>query len=185
MNYLHPQSPTTPSTPTSPGAPSFPPAGAAPKTPGSTTNTAGPAPAPSLTARRSARSPDFDGKLREMALPLAPLVQLTTGRVHPAFPASLLGFWLLTDAQLESLAGFYHQRTPGPYSAHYPCPVAWDPAAPLAAKRRRIGRFIGLRGCESPAAVRGEDDILDEARAARLAEDSGDEALRRKLWWYN
>ncbi|KAI5866836.1 hypothetical protein GGS23DRAFT_552344 [Durotheca rogersii] len=135
-----------------------------------------------------------------MALPLAPLVQLTTGEVHPAFPGTLLHFWLLTDSQLEALAHFYHQRTPCPWTRHYPCPVRWASDAPLEEKRRRLGRFIGLRGCESPLvllpssptaaapadsaapALLSEDDILEEARAARLAEE--ERIWRGKHPWF-
>ncbi|KAI0141472.1 hypothetical protein BJ166DRAFT_503598 [Pestalotiopsis sp. NC0098] len=118
-----------------------------------------------------------------MALPLAPLVQLTTGRVHPSFPSTLLRFWLLTDAELEGLAHFYHQRTPCRWTFHYPCPVAWDQGLALEEKRRRIGKFIGLRGCETPVRVRSEDEIMEEARRAREREEE-DEVWRRKLHWY-
>lgn len=76
-----------------------------------------------LGGRRAATNPAFKQKLEQMALPLAPLVQLTTGYIHPAFPGTLLNFWLLTDEQLEELAHFYHQRTPCQYTFHYPCPV--------------------------------------------------------------
>ncbi|EAA36219.1 hypothetical protein GE21DRAFT_875 [Neurospora crassa] len=103
-----------------------------------------------LTTRRSLLSPTFASKLRQLALPLAPLVQLTSGTVHPEFPQTLLNFWLLTDDQLDRLASFYHQRTPCQWTAHYPCPVSWPAGMGIEEKRRRIGRFIGLRGCESP-----------------------------------
>ncbi|KAJ3494158.1 hypothetical protein NLG97_g4260 [Lecanicillium saksenae] len=140
------------------------------------------------TSTLLARNPALAHKLRQMALPLSPLVQLTTGA-------------------LESLAAFYHQATPkgarpSPWAAQYPCPVRWRSDAPLEDKRRRMGRFIGLRGCESPVdiaapaavamacsspsvaaaasspAVKTEEEIAREARMARLAAD--DEALRRK-----
>ncbi|KND90161.1 hypothetical protein TOPH_05097 [Tolypocladium ophioglossoides CBS 100239] len=127
-----------------------------------------------------------------MALPLSPLVQLTTGAVHAHFPRTVLQFWLLTDAQLESLATFYHQRSPSPWSAQYPCPVVWRSDLPLEEKRRRMGKFIGLRGCDVDvhvhhpgemaaaimgAGVRSEDDIAGEARLAAADED----VWRRKL----
>jgi hypothetical protein len=138
----------------------------------------------------------FADKLRHMALPIAPLVQLTTGAVHPRFPDTILAFWLLTDGELEALAHFYHQSTPGRWSAHYPCPILWDSAACLEDKRRRIGRFIGLRGCDSPAAAaaaaaalaaaaawrRSEEEIAAEARRARERDDE-EEVWRRKLPW--
>ncbi|KAI1455726.1 hypothetical protein F4805DRAFT_264742 [Annulohypoxylon moriforme] len=136
---------------------------------------------PLLSDRRAAKNAAFREKLRQMALPLAPLVQLTTGEIHPSFSGSLLNFWLLTDAQLEELAHFYHQRTPCRWTFHYPCPIAWSSAMPLEEKRRRIGRFIGLRGCETPIRIKSEDEIREEARQARIAEE--EEVWRRKLYF--
>ncbi|KAI1501764.1 hypothetical protein F5X99DRAFT_408783 [Biscogniauxia marginata] len=158
-------------------------------------------PAPSqLGPRRAAKNAAFREKLRQMALPLAPLAQLTTGAVHPAFPGTLLNFWLLTDGELEELAHYYHQRTPSRYTLHYPCPIAsWSSDLPLEEKRRKIGRFIGLRGCQTPPPPppppqqqqqqqlrpRSEAELLDEARRARIAaEEEEDEVWRRKLPWY-
>ncbi|XXG94653.1 hypothetical protein Hte_000910 [Hypoxylon texense] len=143
-------------------------------------------PRPTLIGHRRAanKSSAFQAKLEQMALPLAPLVQLTTGEIHPSFPGTLLNFWLLTDAELEALAHFYHQRTPCRWTFHYPCPIAWSSDMPLEEKRRRIGRFIGLRGCETPIRVRPEREVEEEARAAR-ARDEEEEIWRRKLRWYN
>ena len=136
-------------------------------------------------ARRAASNPAFESKLRQMRLPLAPLVQLTTGSVHPAFPETLLSFWLLTDDQLEALASFYHQRTPSVWTSRYPCPVSWPAGLSLEEKRRKIGKFIGLRGCETPVERRRrpetEEEIMEDARRARLAEE---EEVRRKMRWY-
>lgn len=132
-------------------------------------------------ARSGTSNPDFHEKLRLMSLELSPLVQLTTGAVHPDFPRRVVQFWLLTDAQLESLAAFYHQRDVCDLTAQYPCPVRWDSALPLEDKRRRMGRFIGLRGCETPVSLRSEDDIAGDARWARFLED--DERRRRK--WFD
>lgn len=53
---------------------------------------------------------------------------------------------------------------------------------PLEEKRRRIGRFIGLRGCETPIRVKTEDEIMEEARRARIAEE--EDVWRRKLYWH-
>jgi hypothetical protein len=61
--------------------------------------------------------------------------------------------------------------------------IEWRNDATLDEKRRRIGRFIGLRGCESPMVVRTEEDIEREARRVSAREE--DEVLRRKLRWYN
>ncbi|KAI1437548.1 hypothetical protein GGR50DRAFT_45947 [Xylaria sp. CBS 124048] len=135
-----------------------------------------------LGERRAANNKAFKQKLQQMALPLAPLVQLTTGEIHPAFPGTLLNFWLLTDSQLEELAHFYHQRTPGRYTLHYPCPINWSSELSLEDKRRKIGRFIGLRGCESPAHVPTEEQLREEARRARMVDE--DEVWKRKLHWY-
>lgn len=99
-----------------------------------------------VNARRTGRNLALDTKLRQMALPLAPLVQLTSGQVHPAFPTTLLNFWLLTDEQLEEIAHFYHQRTPCQWTRHYPCPITWGEGLTIEEKRRKIGKFIGLRG---------------------------------------
>ena len=136
----------------------------------------------SLGARRAARREAFREKLRQMALPLKPLVQMTTGHVHPAFPVTLLNFWLLTDWELEELAHFYHQRTPSHWTMQYPCPITWGADLPLEEKRRKIGKFIGLRVSASPVYVRTEEEILEEARRARQAEE--EEMWRRKLQWY-
>ncbi|KAL8387660.1 hypothetical protein RB595_009757 [Gaeumannomyces hyphopodioides] len=138
----------------------------------------------SMSERRSAGNPALARKLEQMALPLAPLVQMTTGHVHPAFPGTLLHFWLLTDAQLESLAHFYHQRTPSVWTAQYPCPVRWGPHLTLEEKRRKMGMFIGLRGCESPIVPTAAEDLLDEARRHAAVEDDADDALRRKFGFY-
>jgi hypothetical protein len=77
-------------------------------------------------------------------------VQVDTGRIHPDFPRYLVNFWLLTHVQLDSLATFYHQRHVGPLTFEYPLRVEWPDGMSLEQKRRRFGRFVGLRGCESP-----------------------------------
>ncbi|KAI7787015.1 hypothetical protein LA080_001107 [Diaporthe eres] len=134
-------------------------------------------------SRRADRNEALEAKLRQMSLPLAPLVQLTSGQVHPSFPPTLLNFWLLTDAQLDEIAHFYHQRTPCQWTRHYPCPITWEEGLGIEEKRRKIGKFIGLRGCETPLHIKTEDEIMEEARQARMREDE-DEAARRKLPWY-
>jgi hypothetical protein len=116
-----------------------------------------------------------------MALNLCPLVQLTTGHVHPSFPRTVLQYWLLTDGQLDELAHFYHQHTPCPLKFQYPCPITWHPDLPLEEKRRKMGKFIGLRGCESPASAGFQScDVIrrveDEEQLA-WTEDEG-----TKMW---
>lgn len=134
----------------------------------------------------SQRNPALHAKIVQMALPLAPLVALPTGQKHPAYP-STLNFWLLTSTQLDDLARFYHQRTPGPYTYHYPCPVPWHVSADLETKRRRLARFIGLRGCESQVDGQGhrvrvssEEEIWGEV--VRERERAAEEWLRGKLY---
>lgn len=128
--------------------------------------------------RRIAKNPALQHKLDQMALNLSPLVQITTGCVHPAFPKTVLHFWLLTDQELESLAHFYHQRTPCHFTGQYPCPVNWRSDLSLEEKRRKMGRFIGLRGCESPIWLKTEEEIAEEARLASQAAE--EEMWRRK-----
>ncbi|KAH6685360.1 hypothetical protein F5X68DRAFT_262613 [Plectosphaerella plurivora] len=156
-----------------------------------------------IAARRSAKSPAFREKLRQMTLPLAPLVQMTTGAVHPHFPTTLLKFWLLTESQLDDLALFYHQRTPGPWTSQYPCPITWPAGLKVEEKRRKMGKFIGLRGCVTPTVacpppepawktsdlpsparrwLMSEAEIVDDAQQARFKEDA-DEVLRNKINW--
>lgn len=138
----------------------------------------GPASA-SFIQRKIAGNPEFAQKLDQMRLNLSPLVQITTGYIHPAFPRTVLQFWLLTDHQLEELAHFYHQRTPSHLTGQYPCPVNWNSSLPVEDKRRKIGRFIGLRGCESPIWLKTEEEIAEEARLANSADE--DEMWRRKM----
>ena len=37
-----------------------------------------------------------------------------------------MAFHLLTEAELDSIAHYYHQSTPGPWSEHYPASMNWD-----------------------------------------------------------
>jgi hypothetical protein len=126
--------------------------------------------------------PRLQAKIAQMALPLAPLVRLTTGDIHPSFPETLLQYWLLTDSQLEELAHFYHQRTPCRLTQHYPKPITWDQNLTLEEKRRKWGKFMGFRGCDTPPAIKTEEEIWEEARRARQAEE--DEMWRKKREWY-
>ncbi|KAL8948129.1 MAG: hypothetical protein Q9222_005653 [Ikaeria aurantiellina] len=130
------------------------------------------------TANRSTLQ--FRRKLAHLSTPLAPLLSITSGTSHPAFPATILHYHLLTESQLNELAHHYHQRTPSEYSLGYPMPVVgrwWvrtndasgvDGAA-IDEKRRRFGRFVGLRGCESPNdSDMGEESREREQRAMEL-----------------
>ena len=86
------------------------------------------------------------------------------------------------EAQLDSLADFYHQRHHSQWSTRYPCPISWHERLSMEEKRRKFGKFIGLRGCDTPVPVPAtEDEIIERARQARLAED--EEVWRGKLAW--
>ncbi|KAK3714658.1 hypothetical protein LTR37_007638 [Vermiconidia calcicola] len=65
-------------------------------------------------------------KIATLQLRLAPLVPLPSGPPHPAFPRTLMAFHLLTEDELDSIASYYHQTTPGPWSNHYPATMNWD-----------------------------------------------------------
>ncbi|KAI4103437.1 MAG: hypothetical protein L6R37_003792 [Teloschistes peruensis] len=103
----------------------------------------------------------FRRKLSHLSYPLAPLLSITSGISHPQFPTTILAYHLLTEQQLDELAHWYHQRTPGEWSFYYPLPVVdrwWISSTRgdgngrpgIEDKRRRFGRFVGLGGCESP-----------------------------------
>ncbi|KAH7035048.1 uncharacterized protein B0I36DRAFT_87296 [Microdochium trichocladiopsis] len=124
-----------------------------------------------VAVRRAARNPALQARLRHLSIVLCPLVQMSTGHRHPAFPKTILEYHLLSDAQLDDLAGFYHQRSPSEWSGQYPCPVKWTGTLTTADKRRKFGRFIGLRGCESPIAppyVPSTEEIAEAARQAAM-----------------
>lgn len=95
-------------------------------------------------------NPTLAAKLEQMALPLAPLVELQYGGVHPAFPRTLLLFWLLTNEQLDSLVEFYHQKKTNKFTNLYPQPIrGWNPNMAIGEKQRKVGEFIGIRFCDS------------------------------------
>ncbi|KAL1975194.1 hypothetical protein VTN31DRAFT_3586 [Thermomyces dupontii] len=153
------------------------------------------APAPSKV------HPAFFPTLQHLANPLVPLVSITTGLPHPDFPMSILAFHLLTHEQLDSMARHYHQVWPPvPETFGYPIRIpAWvgtpyEHTVDLETKRRRIGRFIGLRGCESPVktgfgiedGLQNNVDVELEERmerewqeALRRSQQEEDDALRR------
>ena len=123
-----------------------------------------------MTPARIQKSPALSNKISEMRLKLSPLVRITTGHVHPSFPKTLLHYWLLMDSQLDDLALFYHQRpeADGPeagvksrWASQYPKEMGWREGMGLEEKRRRWGKFIGLRGCETPKTERESRDLED------------------------
>lgn len=135
-----------------------------------------------MFASRTCRNPGLDAKIKQMALPLAPLVSLTEGDVHEGFPRTIVNYWLLVEEQLDELAHFYHQRTPGVYTHRYPKTMNWRAGLTLEEKRRKLGKFIGLRGCDTPLVLKSEDEIREDARKARNEEEN--ELWRSKMQWY-
>ncbi|KFA64163.1 hypothetical protein S40285_00845 [Stachybotrys chlorohalonatus IBT 40285] len=120
--------------------------------------------------RRNSKSLVFELKLRQMQMRVSPLVRLDTGTVHPDFPTTMLHFWLLTEHQLDSLAYYYHQAAPNPFWAMYPYPICWDFSMCIETKRMEMAKFIGLR-VSCPYILKTEDEIAEDARMARIAED--------------
>ncbi|CAK4034105.1 Hypothetical predicted protein [Lecanosticta acicola] len=74
------------------------------------------------------RNSQLAKKIATLQLRLAPLVSLPAGPPHPAFPKTLMAFHLLTEDELDSIAHYYHQSTPGPWTNHYPANMNWDKA---------------------------------------------------------
>lgn len=116
-----------------------------------------------------------------MRLSLAPIYPLPTGPPHPHFPLTLLHYHLLTDAQLDALAAYYHQASPpDPWRCHYPMHMNWDKEflqclpveERLAIKRRMFGKFIGLRGCETP--------VEEFEKRVRFLEEKIEREVRRE-----
>ncbi|KAI9682877.1 MAG: hypothetical protein M1829_006311 [Trizodia sp. TS-e1964] len=123
-------------------------------------------------------SPAFLAKLDHMRLQIAPLLQITSGAIPHQFPPTLLNYWLLTEAELDELAHFYHQRTPSAYSGCYPKRIAWDRTASLGVKRRKFGKFIGFRNCDTPV----EETAAAQDAARRRLRQEDDDLIKYK--WY-
>lgn len=111
------------------------------------------------------RNPTLAEKIQSLQLKIAPMVPMPDGGPpHSSYPKTLLQFWLLTEEQLDSIAHYYHQSTPGVHTDSYPVSMNWDSAffARLSAtgpagaeqritmKRRKLGKFLGMRGCQTP-----------------------------------
>lgn len=120
-----------------------------------------PSPTPTLSnphPNRSIHPPTLQKTINHLLTPLNPLISVSTGQTHPSFPPNLLSYRLLTSSQLDDLARHYHQvYPPVQETAWYPVTIPpWigvdgdGKGVDLATKRRRFGRFIGLRGCETP-----------------------------------
>lgn len=80
----------------------------------------------SAMAPSTRANPALTKKIATLQLTLAPFVPLPSGPPHPAFPKTLLAFHLLSEDELDSLAHYYHQSTPGPWTLQYPATMNWD-----------------------------------------------------------
>ncbi|KAF2459800.1 hypothetical protein BDY21DRAFT_270216, partial [Lineolata rhizophorae] len=65
-------------------------------------------------------------KIAQMAVQLEPIVEVLSNEPHPACPKSLLGLFLLTEAEIDSMAHFYGQSTPHEFTRYYPGSMTWD-----------------------------------------------------------
>lgn len=132
-----------------------------------------------MTLDRIAKSSALTTKLSEMRLKLSPLVRITTGAVHAAFPKTLLHYWLLTESELDGLADFYHQKEWCRWTDQYPKAMGWREGMGLEEKRRRWGKFIGLRGCETP---KSENESMDweTLMMQRVREGREEEEMMRR-----
>lgn len=136
----------------------------------------------------SRKHPSFPKVLSHLRKRLCPLVSTTTGLPHPDFPPTLLSYHLLTSNQLDSLAIHYHQVWPPvPDTAWYPNTITpwigtpYEKDVDLATKRRRFGRFIGLRGCESPVEdIDWKEYGLGELRREGETEEELTERIERE-----
>ncbi|KAL8642147.1 MAG: hypothetical protein Q9228_001139 [Teloschistes exilis] len=135
----------------------------------------------------------FRRKLSHLSYPLAPLLSITSGISHPHFPTTILAYHLLTEQQLDELAHWYHQRTPGEWSFCYPLPVVdrwWigsirgdgNGRPGIEDKRRRFGRFVGLGGCESPVVRGGVDDERNGGEDEDKEREREREQRAMELW---
>ncbi|KAF4308950.1 hypothetical protein SLS57_004023 [Botryosphaeria dothidea] len=128
----------------------------------------------------SEKSGAFAKKLKHLRLKIMPIYPLPGGPPHSAFPQTLLEFHLLSEGQLDDLAAYYSQSTLNEWTEHYPSMMGWDaeffadPAlsneARAKIKLRKFGKFIGLRGCETPIQETELRIKLAEARIQRSIE---------------
>ena len=146
---------------------------------------------------RPAQSSAFKRAVSHLKTPLVPLISVTSGLPHPAFPTSLLQFHLLTHEKLDELAHFYHQVTPPvPQTFRYPTHIpTWVTVnangktetreVDLETKRRRWGRFTGLKGCETPMETGKEEGLQErmEREWQRALERATDEKRLREKGW--
>ncbi|KAJ5555422.1 hypothetical protein N7535_007857 [Penicillium sp. DV-2018c] len=154
---------------------------------------------PKLTLRdRPSFHPQFIPLLRHLSARLWPLVNCVTGRPHPDFPSTMLAYNLLTKEQCDNLARHFHQVWP-PVQASFDYPVYITPwigtpeeeSTDLPTRLRRLGRFFGLRGCESPTTewssegmdVDYEDDIEYASQMENMTPEEAEILRQMELEW--
>lgn len=118
-------------------------------------------------AIQKSQRPSLAPVITRLQYPLAPLHPQPDGDPHPSFPRTLLHYHLLTEDQLDSIALYYHQvvsptKPTSVWIDEYPATMNWDTGylahvghlhgaqARISTKKRKVGRFIGLRGCDTP-----------------------------------
>lgn len=121
--------------------------------------------------------PDFLPVIYRLQSRLIPLKSSYSGEIPSQFPLNLLAYYLLTSSQLDELAREFHQIWPPvEHTSWYPTQIApWigtpqEATVDLETKRRRFGRFIGLRGCESPVDATFSGDVRFEFQTGESAE---------------
>ncbi|KAJ6015430.1 hypothetical protein N7540_010021 [Penicillium herquei] len=128
--------------------------------------------------------PDFTRLIEIFSQPLHPLRSCTSNQAPANFPKTVFAWQVLTNEQLDDLARFFHQTSPPTLETrNYPLPIdkPWigpkaDPFVTVETKRLRFGRFIGLKGCESPLELRPSCDEPIASLAA-MTNESQDEFL--------
>ena len=108
----------------------------------------------------SRRNSALAKKISTLQLRLAPLVPLPSGPPHPAFPKTLMAFHLLTEDELDSIAHYYHQSTPGPWSEHYPSQMNW--CKDFLAKPTKEEKEETLRRASRRLSQQDEEEWLGE-----------------------
>jgi len=113
------------------------------------------------------------------------------GAPHPSFPPTLLHYHLLTEDQLDSIARYYHQwvNSPTIWTHSYPTVMDWNAEwlesvgqtkgmdVRMHIKKRKFGRFIGLRGCDTPV-----EEAEERERWQRRREEMALKAGNMSYW---
>ncbi|KJY02428.1 unnamed protein product [Zymoseptoria tritici ST99CH_1A5] len=115
-------------------------------------------------------------KIATLQLRLAPLVPLPTGPPHPAFPKTLMAFHLLTEEELDSIAHYYHQSTPGIWTHQYPATMNWDKDFLAAAKPPTAEEIRGMSVEEKGWVEELMGTVEDLAHPLSNAEENGEQA---------